>query len=849
MDPFQLFRPDFYGGLLQPLLVLAAVAGLVARRLEAPWRLFHFAFIALFLVPMVAGDGAQIPLVHSARWGLSGSPDGAWAFWLAASAMVPVLAALVSPAGSALARRAAYATAAAALLAPWGALLWSLLWNSGAGSGPLLCRALLYNGALVAATALWNPVRRRLTSGGEPSSDRREWLTAVLDWVPPAALLAAFFILKLETVSYSATDEGIYFYAARLFAEGKMPYGEFFFAHPPLHVVVPGVFVLVFGYSFVLLKLLSVLFSVVSGLFIYMTGRAGSGRLAGLIAAGLFLFALEQLQASTNLTGINLTVALLCASAYLAVRGRGLASGICSGLAILTGVYAAALALAIPALLFWSDWKEGLKNLVTLAAVVALVNLLFIGLFGDAYVTQVYTYHFLKPPKIEGFLPLETSDLAALLAAGVGFLALCAGLGRLRKALAATEGDGGGRWSRLKRDRVWLSAAAVSAAGFLAAPALGLWGKGDRDAAGLGLLLHNGDVFLQGKEFLRFLFFHAHLVVAPLALAICVVASRLGRRLSGVGAAMALEPALLGFAMMTAALVELALLRETYTFYYVLVMPGAALVASSAWRLAISPIIDRPRPSPTGSGRMGPAAAAALALAGCLACTLFVPAAFVAGEVRFPEEKQNYGEWVCYAAKDNVNSPFSPLVRELLLPPCRLRGSVEPGLQHYLWKKKWYFSRAEEIARYIEANSRPDETLIGSSLVTPLLALLSHRAIAAGYVDTNSKRFKAGMTSDPQAWRKECARRPDRKESLCRKIAAEREMWDRVCETPVRFVIGGPRSFFSPKRMRRHPLLRKYFKPVRFFNEPHLNKRGRYPIVLYRRIADSPDGDGAYCRF
>ena len=80
-------------------------------------------------------------------------------------------------------------------------------------------------------------------------------------------------------------------------------------------------------------------------------------------------------------------------------------------------------------------------------------------------------------------------------------------------------------------------------------------------------------------------------------------------------------------------------------------------------------------------------------------------------------------------------------------------------------------------------------------------------------------------------------------------LAAEREMWEAVCRTPVRFVVAGPRSFFTPRRMRRHPLLRRYFQPVRFFNEPHLSKSGRYGIALYRRKSDQPQADGTWCGF
>jgi len=49
--------------------------------------------------------------------------------------------------------------------------------------------------------------------------------------------------------------------------------------------------------------------------------------------------------------------------------------------------------------------------------------------------------------------------------------------------------------------------------------------------------------------------------------------------------------------------------------------------------------------------------------------------------------------------------------------------------------------------------------------------------------------------------------------------------------------------------MTQHPVARRFFKPVKLFNEPLLSKRGKYPILLFRRVEDEPDGNGRYCSF
>ena len=60
---------------------------------------------------------------------------------------------------------------------------------------------------------------------------------SVADLLLPALLFAAAFVLQSRSIGrvvIQALDEGVYLYAARLMADGLVPYRDFFFSHPPL---------------------------------------------------------------------------------------------------------------------------------------------------------------------------------------------------------------------------------------------------------------------------------------------------------------------------------------------------------------------------------------------------------------------------------------------------------------------------------------------------------------------------------------------------------------------------------------------------------------------------------------
>ena len=95
-----------------------------------------------------------------------------------------------------------------------------------ASSGAALTLVVL-SGTALSALALLTALHR--------SADLDEWRPG---WEPlaVAAIVGLYLILKTAGIGYSTTDESLYYYAGKVWAEGKWPYRDYFFSHPPLHV-------------------------------------------------------------------------------------------------------------------------------------------------------------------------------------------------------------------------------------------------------------------------------------------------------------------------------------------------------------------------------------------------------------------------------------------------------------------------------------------------------------------------------------------------------------------------------------------------------------------------------------
>jgi hypothetical protein len=211
-------------------------------------------------------------------------------------------------------------------------------------------------------------------------------------------IFGSFLLLKLVGLHPSGTDDNIYYYMALRMTEGSMPYRDFFFAHPPVHLLVPAAVFSLTGFSIGVAKAIPAVAQAVAGLFLYLSVRKSSRHLA-LVALLLHLTAYEVLMGSTDMNGENIMTAFLMASLFAATRGCFALSGGLAGLGLGSGLYGLAGVLALAVAALSNSWRSLARFGTGLAATFGSVMIVFAVIGGDAFWNGVLLYHLSKLPK------------------------------------------------------------------------------------------------------------------------------------------------------------------------------------------------------------------------------------------------------------------------------------------------------------------------------------------------------------------------------------------------------------------------------------------------------------------
>ena len=770
----------------RPARVVGAVAGLFLT--AAYWQ------------PIVWLGGTELPVLAALRGAAAVQPTGPIVQEaMLASPLGVILLACAGPATLAMLalpkspeRGALDGTAAFVLLAPVVAG-WA-----GAGTGGMAAigagSAVLAAAAISAAAALSLLVRMQDRFDGDTSR--------MLEGIAVALTLLVFVLLKLNGGRYSATDEGIYFYAAHAWSEGVWPYHDFFFSHPPLHILPLTITFALTGFSWILAKSMSAVCAVVTGVLVWRIARRHIGPVAGVLAMLFFLFAAEVLKASANLTGINLTTMWMTLALWGALQRRFFIAGVAAGLATGTGIYAAGGAATLGVLLAFAPGEGDARgrNLTTrllsqpavifgIGVVLVFGSIHVVGTLvgGEDFTRGVYDYHMQKTAKMDGYVELSQGPMALF----ANLLALLQG-----RDFMVSFYYHGAHW--------WLALLAPLAV-----------------VARIGLRRFVGDPEARAR------------IRGPASLAdpdrwaLLWNPRRWWLHPASGGATLILF--VYGFAMFG----ELAQFRERYDFYFVLVMPALSLLAAATLdgllevaKAAVGAGAGDPNVA-SGRDLRGTVLAAPTWVRPTLAAGLLLTAAWVpldgaANRAAFPSEVTARGgsrgagellefEWLD-APGPKLTSDFT---RYVLWKTWRVRGNLETGVHHYLWSKKRWFSTAEEIALAINERAGPKDTITGASTFAPLVALLAERRMAGDHVDTNSKTFKTG-------------------------VVELETFWERACRDNLRFVVAAPHSYFTPASMQRMPTVKRYFKMVREFRDPALKHWRDEVIQLWERTDSGP---------
>lgn len=506
-----------------------------------------------------------------------------------------------------------------------------------------------------------------------------------------ALLLGTFLLIKLPGIHASATDDNIYYYMADAMTRGRLPYRDFFFSHPPVHLLVPAAVFGVGGFSIGLAKSIPVLATVAAAVFLYLAARRSSRGFALLVVL-FHLSTYQVLMASSDMNGENLMTAFLAAGLWALVAGRPLLAGAMAGLGLGCGLYAlaAVLALGVAA----ASRRSAGRFAAGFAATFGGVMLAFWALAPDAFVDGVFRYHLAKPIKAEGRTPVfESANPLRMASAMAGNLAAWLGGKDTAKSLYyhAVHALGLG----------------IAAAG-LAGQALRAWLRAPSGRTGTP----RPDGGPTWRDVLSW------------------------RELAAGTPDGFAKLALLSTALFA---LQWSAVQETYDFYQVPMLALMAfLPAWAAWRV-FTGVRDARRA----------AALAVPAVVLALMC-LHLPWSGSLSRRVWPAEHAAAGEVVRYEWRDPAVLPgLARVGRALFFADTRVRGRITPHYRHAIWNKMLTFTTAQAIADHVRATTAEDETITGASTIAPLVALLAGRRMAGDEADTNGKRFTTGtLTMD-----------------------------------------------------------------------------------------------------
>ena len=219
-----------------------------------------------------------------------------------------------------------------------------------------------------------------------------------LTWIIFGILIVGFVIIESKGLLMPQPgDENVYFYMGSLLSKGVYPYRDFFYAHPPLHLLLLAAIFKLFGFNIVALKLLPIISILVTALILFLIVREKFGNLESIVASVLFLFSYSVLFNSVFAFGISTATMLMVAGLYFySVKKNNLFAGLFFGLAGLTRLLALIPFLIIAALLYLNDKKKIKKIIYGFSITFIIANILLIALFGNRYINDAYKYHFLK---------------------------------------------------------------------------------------------------------------------------------------------------------------------------------------------------------------------------------------------------------------------------------------------------------------------------------------------------------------------------------------------------------------------------------------------------------------------
>jgi 4-amino-4-deoxy-L-arabinose transferase-like glycosyltransferase len=205
-------------------------------------------------------------------------------------------------------------------------------------------------------------------------------------------IILIFLVFKILLSNPTFSDDSFYFNVAREISNGKLPYIDFFFAHPPLQVYLLAGFFKVFSASYFLGKAYSLLISIFCLFMVYRIAKELYDKKTAFVASFIFLITPTFIAFSSVGYGMWETALFVLISTYFLVKGKPLLASISFLISILFR-YVAIFYLPLLLLIFYLK-KGKLISFILPFLVFSLISfaILFL-LFGKAYFNQTFLYH------------------------------------------------------------------------------------------------------------------------------------------------------------------------------------------------------------------------------------------------------------------------------------------------------------------------------------------------------------------------------------------------------------------------------------------------------------------------
>ncbi|HLD08036.1 MAG TPA: hypothetical protein VJB60_03145 [Candidatus Peribacterales bacterium] len=217
--------------------------------------------------------------------------------------------------------------------------------------------------------------------------------------IVPATIGMTFLVyayLKRANLTLTAGDQWVYFYASHLFAEGSIPYRDFFFSHAPLQILLSTLLVKM-GVGLIGLNLLPAIIGGFSGIILFVMVKRSAGVERTALALIFFLLSYANLMSTLYYTGQELGLFLFLVGMLLFLKRKKGWAGFLIGLSACASINMIVNAAVLTIIQLRWNKRSFIPFFAALSGGFAAIQLLFFGIAGKAYFTQVYLYHLLKP--------------------------------------------------------------------------------------------------------------------------------------------------------------------------------------------------------------------------------------------------------------------------------------------------------------------------------------------------------------------------------------------------------------------------------------------------------------------